>query len=369
MKQVQEENQDHRFILQQCCIEAGEAHFYKRFPLEWGADDFLRDHLLTLVNKWGPITQAVTRGIFIRTVSSEIDAGDALPYFNAEMQTLRCSKGHIFNFALLSRRVYYLVWRIHIICLSYFQDAGRAEGVTSYSGTADWPGPEQVEQLRLAFRMYQDEKFLTNEGFGGLYKWTLDASMRLALQHNYISEMALLFILLHEIHHSMEAFHEMKHDMPPVVQTDLRIYGLGKKQRENWVSEMQADCNALFMLIVSVASVFHEKFSKLKEEALTDAHSLAAQGADLVLHCLEFVERQRYGILDAEKAKSMPAFLTHPPCDLRRKALSYTSYQIVTKKPISMLFKGYSTNEWRRIAQDCGSQISIRERLYSAAEV
>ncbi len=354
--------------LPQCCFDAGEAYFLKRFPLELGAEDFLRDHLLNIGKKWGPITQAVTQGVFIRTVSRGINADGARPYFNAEMRTQRCPKGHEYKFALLGSRIYYLVWRIHMICLSFFQEAAQAESGIAFSGPAEWPGAEQVDQLKLALRMYRADTFLSNEGFGDIYKWNLEAPPKLAVQHLAVSEFALLFILLHEVQHGMEAFHELNPDMPPMVQTDLQIEGLGSKQQKNWDSEMQADCNALYMLTVSVASVLHEKFSMTKEKARTIANSLASQGADLVLHALEFVERQTYGKVDVEKAKSMLAFLTHPPCDLRRKALSYTSYQLVTGKPYAMLLAGHSTAEWQQVAQDCASQIAIRERLFSAAE-
>lgn len=106
----------------------------------------------------------------------------------------------------------------------------------------------------------------------------------------------------------------------------------------------------------------------MPEESRIAALSMSAQAADVVLHSLEFVERQDYGRIDKETARSIPAFLTHPPCDLRRKALSYTSYQQVTGLPYTKLFEGHSTKQWQQIAQDCGSQITIRERLYSAAE-
>jgi hypothetical protein len=353
----------------QCCIDAGEAYFLKRFPLEVrGAEDLLRNQLLKIAKKWGPIAQVVTQGTFIRTVSSDISADDVLPYFNAEMRTLRCPRGHDYAFALLGRRIYYLVWRIHMICLSFFQESVQTETGADFSGPAEWPGPEQVEQLKLALRMYRADTFLSNEGFGDIYKWNLEAPPKLAVQHLAVSELALLFILFHEFQHGMEAFHEMNPALPPVVHMKLQIEGLGSKQHKNWVSEMQADCNALYMLTVSVASVLHEKLSMTKENARTTASSLATQGADLVLHSLEFVERQTYGKVDVEKARSMLAFLTHPPCDLRRKALSYTSYQLVTGKPYAMLFAGHSTAEWQQVAQDCASQIAIRERLFSAAE-
>ena len=354
--------------LPQCCIDAGEAYFLKRFPLELGAEDFPRDLLLNIGKKWGPVTQAVTQGTFIRTVSRDISADDVRPYFNAEMRTQRCPKGHEYQFALLGQRIYYLVWRIHMICLSFFQEATPAKSGVAYSGPTEWPGPEQVDQLKLALRMYRTDTFLSNEGFGDIYKWNREAPPNLAIQHLYVSELAMLFILLHEVQHGMEAFHDMNPIMPPLVQIVLQNEGLGSKQHKNWASEIQADGNALYMLTVSVASVFHEKFSMTKEEARTIACSLASQGADLVLHSLEFVERQTYGKVDVEKAKSMLAFLTHPPCDFRRTLLSYVSYQLVTGKPHAMLFAGHSPAEWQQVAQDCASQIAIRERLYSAAE-
>ena len=346
----------------------GKSVLSQAFPTGVGVEDLLRDHILKIGKKWGPITQAVTQGIFLRTVSREISAGDTLPYFNAEMRSLRCPEGHVFHFALLGRWIYYLVWRIHMICLTFFQESSRAEAGAFFSGPADWHEPEQVEQLKLALRMYSDEAFLSNEGFGDIYRWSREAHSNLAFQQVAVSELALLFILHHEVQHSMEAFHELNPDMPPVVRIGRKIEELGKKQQKNWVSEMQADCNVWFILISSVTSTLQEKTSMPEEEARIAEHSMSAQGPDVVLHSLEFVERQTYGRIDVETARPMLAFLTHPTCDLRRKALSYTSYQQVTGLPYAKLFEGHSTVEWQRIAQYCGSQIAIRERLYSAAE-
>jgi hypothetical protein len=344
--------------LPSCCIDAAESAFRNRFPLEPPVErDWLRAHLLSTAQKWGKITQFSTRGVHIRSVPRR-------HFFDARTYAIACSNNHRVQIVLLGSRVYYLAWRLNIILSTFWKK--KSLGVGNWELTSDtseqWPQPIHIRQLRRALDVYMEDEFLSNEGFDDLKQFAAESLPEAGIFQIYIGDFALLFILLHEIHHVLQ------HGLGKVMRykTVADAKGLSEKRRERWTAELSHDSNAAFMAFVSAAEIFQRVHKIPSEEAKMQAASLVLSGADLVLHILQFVEERQFGTVKLEDASLMREFAQHPPSQYRRDRLSHVAFDMVTGRPIEELWKGNVTDTWKFVSENIVSQMQLRDRLFSA---
>ena len=341
-----------------CCIDFAESNFRARFPLEPPLEqDWLLDFLSNLSKKWGKVTEKATKGIFIRTVPRQ-------DFFDARTSSLTCPNGHEIRTVLIGSRVYYLTWRINLICLTYWENISREDARFVVTGGNNWPKPVHVEQLKTALDVYLNDAFLSNRGFEDLKRFVVDSAAAVNINQMYIGEFALLFLFLHEIMHAIED------DLGPEKPIRYKIKAggdeLSEARKGRWNAELSHDANAAFTAYVSAAEVFCKTFKLRKDEALAQAGSLVYPGVDLALHTLQFVEECRIGPVKYEDAVYMQEFTKHPPTQFRRDKLSHTAYNAITGNPIEDLWKGKVTEAWKMVAENTVSQMRLRDRLFAA---
>ena len=349
---------DSQEYLPPCCVRAAEADFRARYPLEPDADqDWLRSHLLMLAQKWGAITEASTRGAYFRSVPRQ-------DFFDAQTYLIACPNGHAARIVLLGSRVYYLAWRLNLICSTYWTTSNESSDLISITGDQEWPLDAHLDQLQTAVDVYMDDAFLSNEGFEDLKRFVAEGQPQAGLNQMYIGEFALLFLFLHEMNHALADTLEAHESMQFKVVSETP--GLSEKRRKRWSEELSHDANAAFMNWLSAVTVFQEKFGMELEDAKWQAGSLAYTGADLALHTLQFVEEARFGKVAAQEAALMREFRLHPPSQERRDKLSLTAFRAVTGKPLEDLWKRRGGPAWAEVARNVGSQMRIRDRLLTA---
>lgn len=343
-----------------CCAQAVEADFRGKFPMEPSLEeDWLRTYLLTLARKWGEITEAATQGTFFRTVPRK-------DFFDAQTYLVQCPEGHRVRVVLLGSRVYYLAWRINLICSTYWTSKETAEGIIGFTGDDIWPLDIHVEQLHTAIQTYLDDTFLSNHGFEDLKNFVTEGQQEAVIHQMYIGEFALLFLFLHEMNHAilddLGPERKMHFDVPATTP------GLSEKRKERWGEELSHDANAAFMAWLSALMVFQKKFKLPAGDAKTQAGSLVFTGADLALNTLQFVEEQWFGKVSIEEAAFLNEFRKHPPSQERRNKLSLAAFSAVTGKPLEDLWNRQGGKSWASVASNVASQMKIRDRLFSGYE-
>lgn len=343
-----------------CCINAANDLYAARYPLEPGLhDDWLRNHLLSVAQKWGRVTRAFSESVFIRSVPRQ-------HFFDARTFSLSCPNDHRVDVVLLGSRVYYLAWRVNLICATYFTQIESETDRTHLAGATDgsWPEQAHVEQLQTALRVYLNDEFLSNEGFAELKSLLAAVNTPTSINQEYIGDFALLFLMLHEIQHSMRMDQMAAGSLAHRVEAN--VDGLSQKRKERWSAELSHDANAALVLLVSATEVLHAVHGLSSGHAKAQAASLVFPGADLALHILQFVEQRRFGEVAPERAAYMREFARHPPSEIRRRSLSHLAFASITNMPVAAMLQGYTTEDWKFVAQNTASQMIVRDRLFQA---
>lgn len=342
-----------------CCLAAAEAQFRKRFPLQ-PEDDWLAQHLSSIARKWGKVTQAATEGIYIRTVSD-------VAFLDARVSPVTCANDHQTKMVLLGSRLYYLAWRVALICSTFWVKQMRGDNTVTLEGRAgsDWPSQRHLDQLHIALRVYMRDEVLSNEGFAELKAFAVEDSPVAMFQQMYVADFALLFLLLHELQHVLVDGLGEKGLLH--YKQLVQLEGVSVARAERWGAELTHDANAAWAVLLSASEVLHRKLQMSIDLAKRQAASLVFAGADLVLNMLQFVEERRFGrAVKVGEAVHMREFRTHPPGRYRRDRLSHLSFSAVTGRPIEDLWRGYRGEDWLFVAQNVASLMKVRERLLTA---
>jgi hypothetical protein len=348
--------------MKNCCLESGHRYFESNYPLSASVkEDVLAAYLINLCKKWGKITNLFADNIYIRSTSSLALGVDA------KTGTIHCDVcGGTLDYIFIGARLAYFIWRINMTCASYWDTANKAgeQRLTLEGGSANWPREEQLEQLRIALEMYFGESaFLGVEGLAELNQQILKLPDAPAAIHSYIVDFAELFILFHEIQHQVPVSRLGPTPIGIHVQlpSDLEIT---PKRADWWTTELTADSNSLFLLLLSATSVFNEQFKMTLEDAKTQAASLVCTGADSALHTLQFLEEQRYGKVNLDAAATNNIFVRHPPSAFRRNMLSLSSFSLVTGKNADALYRREFTESWLVVAQNVASHMQVTDLLW-----
>lgn len=352
-----------------CCEQTAAKFFAANYPLERSIDqDGLRGYLFDLCQKWGKITYVICEGVkqdfYVRSTSSRLLG------VNAQTGFLKCDGcGNAVPFIFLGRRLYYFIWRINMVCATYFTTQGKPEaGSISFSGSPNWPGEDQLEQVRIAFEMYfGDDPFLSTQGLAELNQQIFQVGVAPAVAYLYVVDFAELFVLFHEIQHEVPLSHlgPKPIGVSVMLPRDLKIQS---ERADCWIAELNHDANSLYLLLLSAGSVFLEKFGMPLDDAKMQAASLVCAGADAALHTLQKLEEEIYGDVDVNSAATHNAFDRHPPAGFRRNVLSQESFSLVTGKNIDSLYKKEFTKSWETVAQNVASHSLVRDRLFNAYE-
>lgn len=346
--------------LQQCCVEAANEVYAARYPKEpCIRDDWLRTHLLSIANKWGRVASTFAKSVFVRSVPLR-------SFFDARTFTIQCPNGHRADVVLLGSRVYYLAWRVNLICATYLsQSLPQSDRMVLSGGNREqWPMPLHVAQLRTALRVYMEDDCLSNDGFGDLKEFAAGVATATAINQEYIGDFSLLFLMLHEIQHSMRMDQLPKGSLSYRVEAGVK--GLSEVRARRWSAELSHDANAALVLIVSATEVLKKIHGLTSDDAKTQAAGLVFPGVDLALHILQLVEQRRFGLVTPEEAAITREFASHPPSEYRRRSMSHVAYTFVTNKPLTAMFEGHAPENWRFVAGNTAAQMSLRERLFGA---
>lgn len=298
------------------------------------------------------------QSVFIRSVPKR-------KYFNASTFPISCPNGHRVDVVLLGSRVYYLAWRINVICGTFFSQTEQKSNRLELTGVnyEQWPEQEHVDQLQTALRVYLDDQFLSNEGFEDLKSFAAKYNDVAGINQTYIGDFALLFLILHELQHVIRM--DQMPEQSFGARIKVNIEGLSKIREERWTAELSHDANAAIVLLISATEVFHTIHKLELNDAKTQAASLVFPGADLALHTLQFVEERGVGKVSPERAVSMYEFRRHPPSEYRRRCLSHVAFSSITNMPLAAMLQGHTSEEWKLVAENTASQMLLRDRLFS----
>ena len=345
-----------------CCRQTVEDFFQSQYPLAGPVDsDALARHLLRACRRWGRITSGFANEFNVRTASSRHLGVDAktgvLPC------TESCPNGGRAEYIFIGSRLFYFIWRVNMICGTFWTTTEQAGRVALEPTASNWPGPEQVDQLRIALEMYfGDARLMGVEGLSELNR-SIFHLHPLILEHQIsVTDLAELFVLFHEIQHRVPASHFGEGLR---VRTELRLPDLSPRRTEWWSAELDHDANALLLVMLSAADMFAGKGFAI-EDAKNQAASLACVGADAALHALQYLEERRFGKVAPSDAATLRAFAKHPPSGLRRDHLSRVAYTLVTQKASDSLYRREFTPGWRIVAENVASNMNVRDKLFAA---
>lgn len=349
--------------MNRCCVNSGEKFFLNNYPFEKSIEqDDLLIYLKELCVKWGEITNFAinTNNFYIRTSSSPLLGIDAK---TGILKCETCSKA--FNYIFLGSRLYYFIWRMEMVCLTYWDRIDNFESgkIKEIYGSGNWPQKDQIDQLQIAIDMYfSNDSFLDTIGLSELNKKIFETINHSLVLHLYIIDLAELFVLFHELQHII-----------PISQFGIKGQGLHiklpdnlditTKRARNWTTEINCDANSLYLLYLSVFNVFNKKFNLSINDAKTQAASIVCSGADAAIQTLQTLEELRIGKVDLKDAVYRNEFVKHPPSEFRRTALSYASYSLVTGKSVDALFRKEFTASWKIVAQNVASHMKVYNTL------
>jgi hypothetical protein len=349
--------------MKSCCIDRGERFFSKSYPFAGSIkEDYLTNHLLNISRKWGEITKMLAGNFYIR----------ATPSFrfgvNAETGKLECDKcGSIFDYIFIGSRLYYFIWRINMICATYWdiEDKSKLNGLSFIEGSTDWPRNEHLEQLQIAYDMYfGDDMFLDTKGFKELKQQVSQVKDIAGTLHLYFVDFAELFVLMHEIQHIIP----VSTWGPTPIGLNMQLpdnLNVAPQRANRWIEELNNDANSLYILFLSASSLILDKSNVTQEEAKTQAASLVCPGADAALHTLKSLEEQQYGKVDLNTAATKHEYLNHPPSELRRRSLAIAAYHLVTGKSAEAFHRKEFPENWKMVSQNVESYIKVRDFLFN----
>jgi hypothetical protein len=155
-----------RATVKECCFETGEVYFAAQYPLMGTIDeDEYAGYLIDLCKKWGELTNRAAESFYIRTTSSLALGVDAK---TGTLKCDSCTDDSYIDYIFIGRRLLYFIWRLGMICATYWGGKQAEESgnmMISIPDMLDWPRPEHLEQVHIAFDMYfGDDPYLGTEG-------------------------------------------------------------------------------------------------------------------------------------------------------------------------------------------------------------
>jgi len=346
--------------MKDCCLESARSFFVSNYPLSGNeADDHLAARLVDLCKKWGPITSRLADGFYIRCTNS-LRLG-----VDAKTAGIQCTCGGYVPFIFIGSRLFYFIWRINMVCLTYWgAPNSNGAGVISFEGSSDWPKEEHLRQVGLAIEMYFGQSpLLSTQGLEELNKLIAASQPTAAVMHTNIVDLAELFVLFHEIQHQLPL--SKLAAQPPPYRLDLANFPeLPPARASRWTDELTHDANAVFLLLESVASVLATHHGMAHDDARTQAAILVCTGADAALHTLQLLEEMRHGRVSVAEAASARPFKYHPPSLERRNLLSVYAYSLITEKDADALRRREFTPIWKSVAGNVAGHMRVRDTLF-----
>jgi hypothetical protein len=345
--------------LEDCCFAT--ARRYAAGVAGIFFDEPLTKHLTSLTCKWGPITKTSGEAVqFICTTSPAIGV-------NAETGRIPCTTcGKPSRYVILGSRLFYFIWRVMMATTTAWQAPAVIGGSQSrLTLRDDWPTDVELLQIAQAYRLYFDDAvFLDDRGLTELNETLAGVSLSTFRIHEYATDMAELFVLMHEIQHQAPYAAEGMGFETPAPEN----IGLSPQQAAAWGEELTHDANGVYALWLSVASVLMDKFSMPKEIAKLQAASLAFSGADAALFAMQRIQDREIGPVSLADAVFEPAFLSHPTAELRRSNLSHVGCRVVTGGSVDQPREPTQEAAWQFVAGSIVGQMQMLDRLFAAYE-
>jgi hypothetical protein len=162
---------------------------------------------------------------------------------------------------------------------------------------------------------------------------------------------AELFVLLHECSHKIPA-----PGFQPSINLPEEFVRLSSFRRQGWLTELQADASATYLLLLATAEMYSRRFGVPMEKARVAGAGIAFAGIDAAIHPLLVLEKRRFGEKSIEDWAVDPAWATHPPGVLRRNTFGFVS------RALAQQIVG--TADWEEIRISVAGMATARQQLF-----
>jgi len=331
--------------MQECCIKAADQKYRDMFPAGPGiGGGELQHYLQELTKQWGPLTALYADMFTIRTVD-QVSLDTA-----ANIQPITCENGHHTHLIVVNERLYYFIWRVNLIAASYWTLDDKLALIPK-DPTSNWPGKDQLDQLKIAFDVYLGKRPLSEIGLADFNESFFGAHKAAQLMYKFTVDMAELFVFLHECSHAVPA-----PDFKASIELPPDCHQVSEKRRARWIDEMQTDASATYILLLAAGSYFANQFNLDKNNSNKIGAGFSFAGIDAALHTLQVLEEVRYGDTSAEKWMIEPGWARHPPIVLRRNTFGFVS-QSLAKQVLNQA-------DWEQVRESVSSMVYVRQQMF-----
>ena len=298
------------------------------------------DHLERIANDLGPITQLMLDTFILRTID---DPG----FLNANIVPITCANQHKRMLIVVGMRLYLFIWRTNMLVADAWELDETRELVLKED--TDWPSKVALDELADSVLQYFGVSDLADTDFQRFNASVFSAHPVALLMQTEIVNMAEFFVLCHELQHVIPISQRALH-FP--IQSDE---SLPPDRADSWLEELQADADALYLLLVAAIESYKTRFNLPLEKAKEVAALTVFSGADAAMHALQTLERIRIGNVSQDRwGEAM--FRTHPPADYRLKFLSLVGN--------SLGQYCLNSSSWELVRHSIASLSHVRQQLF-----